>query len=80
MPSTFSTGLFASPSAGLFHLKASADLGSPGAMLALACLHLQLRPRKGVLAALVQDQYRQTPLPPDPAAATHFTVIAAKPT
>ena len=41
-----------SPAHGLFHLQMAAKLGQVQAALALACLHLTLRPRKGVLRAL----------------------------
>ena len=41
-----------SPAQGLFHLQAAADSGHVQAALALACLHLNLRPRKGVLRTL----------------------------
>ncbi|CAJ1330292.1 unnamed protein product [Effrenium voratum] len=41
-----------SPAQGLFHLQVAAQLGSVQGALALACLHRDLRPRKGVLKAL----------------------------
>ena len=39
-------GVFTSPAIGLFHLSTAAELGHVPSMLALACLHLHIRPRK----------------------------------
>lgn len=44
-------------------------------MLALACLHQGVKPRKGVFAAL--SGALQTPLTTDPALATRYTVLVA---
>ena len=69
-------GVFASPARGLFHLARSAEGGHTPAMTALACLHLQVRPRKGVLTALSESL--QAPLPLDPAKAARYTLMAAE--
>ncbi|KAL1496419.1 hypothetical protein AB1Y20_016374 [Prymnesium parvum] len=68
--------LLASPALGLFHLSTAADEGSVPAMLALACIHQHIRPRKGVLSSLASSL--QVPLPIDHAAATHYTILAAE--
>eukprot|EP00434_Breviolum_minutum_P017525 symbB.v1.2.015467.t1/scaffold1158.1/size134810/4 len=65
-----------SPAQGLFHLQVSADLGNIQGALALACLHLNLRPRKGVLRALGSSLQR--PLSLDEAAAFPYILQAAE--
>eukprot|EP00435_Cladocopium_sp_Y103_P058622 s373_g20.t1 len=65
-----------SPAQGLFHLQVSADLGNVQGALALACLHLNLRPRKGVLKALGSSLQR--PLSLDEAAAFPYILQAAE--
>ena len=73
---TIGPGSHASPALGLFHLSISADLGHTPAILALACLHQQIRPRKGVLAGL--SQALQRPLAIDHERATRYTLLAAE--
>lgn len=68
--------VLASPAQGLYHLRTAAELDSVPAMLALACLHLQIRPRKGVLRALSTSQ--QLPLVLDEAAALPYILRAAE--
>lgn len=69
-------GVFATPARGLYHLAASAALGHLPAITALACLHSQVRPRKGVLAALADSLQR--PLGKDETLATRYTLQAAE--
>ena len=73
---TIGPASIATPSLGFFHLKTSAELGHLPAIISLACLHQQLKPRKGVLAALGQGL--QKPLAIDHEAATRYTVLAAE--
>lgn len=68
--------VLASPAQGLFHLRTAAELGSVAAMLALACLHLEVRPRKGVFRALGKNL--QQPLTYDPVAALPYILGAAE--
>jgi len=72
----FGFGLFASPAQGLFHLRSAAEQGSVAAMLALACLHHGVKPRKGVLRVLAQAL--QQPLHVDAATGVAYTVFAAE--
>ncbi|CAE6958290.1 Eef2k, partial [Symbiodinium sp. KB8] len=65
-----------SPAQGLFHLQVSAQLGSIPGALALACLHLSIRPRKGVLRALGTSLQR--PLTLDESAAFPYILQAAE--
>ncbi|CAE7467187.1 Eef2k [Symbiodinium sp. CCMP2456] len=65
-----------SPAQGLFHLQVSAQLGSIPGALALACLHLNIRPRKGVLRALGTSLQR--PLTLDESAAFPYILQAAE--
>ena len=69
-------GIFASPALGLFHLSTAADLGHVPSILALACLHQHIRPRKGVLCSLPESL--QQPLATDHEAATRYTLLAAE--
>jgi len=68
--------VLASPAQGLFHLRTAAAKGSVSAMLTLACLQLQVRPRKGVMRALSSSL--QQPLEKDEAAALPYIVHAAE--
>ncbi|CAK8987947.1 Eukaryotic elongation factor 2 kinase (eEF-2 kinase) (eEF-2K) (Calcium/calmodulin-dependent eukaryotic elongation factor 2 kinase) [Durusdinium trenchii] len=65
-----------SPAQGLFHLQTSAELGHVQGALSLACLHLNRRPRKGVLQALGSSLQR--PLSLDEAAAFPYILQAAE--
>ena len=73
---TIGPGSRASPSLGLFHLGESAALGHMPALLACACLHSGVKPRKGVLAALGDSL--QTPLAVNRQAALRFMLQAAE--
>merc|ERR1711933_207598 len=67
--------VLASPAQGLFHLRTAAQQGSVSAMITLACLLLQIRPRKGVMRALTSSL--QQPLEKDEAAALPYILGAA---
>lgn len=73
---TIGPGSHTSPALGLFHLTASAELRHLPAILALACLHQQIKPRKGVLSTL--GEALQQPLGTDHDTSTHYTVLAAE--
>jgi hypothetical protein len=69
-------GSRASPALGLFHLGTSAAMQHVPAVIALACMYQQLRPRKGVLFSLAEAL--QKPLSTDLAVATRYTLMAAE--
>ena len=73
---TIGPGSRASPALGLFHLGTSADLQHLPAVIALACMYQQLRPRKGVLFSLAEAL--QKPLSTDLAVSTRYTLMAAE--